>query len=97
MNTPKPHIRYHELEDAVGQHVQKHFQWEEDEPWSCKKCGRELRFADCVIHPCVKEHGRKPESNEPCSGGGPVRRFALPYCPECEVVPKDIVHTCAFD
>jgi len=81
MEIPSGRMSPEQFEQAITTHETEHYKKVGDD-WKCKKC--DAGILQTTGH--VSIHSKMFSG---CTGGGEVQPVPLPYCPNCEGVPKN--------
>jgi len=81
MNAPTGGMSLEDFQKAMESHVSLNYH-ETQDGYVCNKCGTKIQQTTCFASIHTAEFG------DCHAGSGEVRRFPLPFCPECEGVPS---------
>ena len=81
MDAPPGRMSPDDFQRVLDEHVVAHFE-KGDGGYKCKRCGAVIKRVTGYASVHSAEFG------DTCAGGGNVRQFPLPYCPNCEGEPK---------
>lgn len=80
------------MSKAIAEHAIQYYELH-DNGIVCKRCGIKIDAIRVVASECFDRH-----NNGPCFGGGDTQEFVIPYCQNCEGIPKGFatcIHTLA--
>jgi len=84
MEAPSPRQSREQIVKDFETHIEQNYVPEEKDGkkyYSCRKCGTKIEQVNCAI----SIHSKLFTA---CTGEGKVENVPLPYCPECEGIPK---------
>jgi len=81
MEIPLGRMSPEQFEQTIADHRDLHYE-QVGKNWKCKKCDVDILQTTGY----VSIHSKMFSA---CTGGGEVQPISLPYCPNCEGVPKN--------
>ncbi len=80
MEAPAGRGTFEKLQKAIATHEENHYT-KMVGGYTCQACGAKVQQTTCD----VSVHSKRFDT---CSGIGKILKIPLPYCPNCEKVPK---------